>query len=210
MTHLSPLSAEVLAFSRLYLAAFFTFVAVFYTARIILIKPQVSSGEVIFPGQRFSASWWNHMLFKSFRAAIWFICVGRLFAPHWDQYLGIIAPLIQPLIQCLGFVLLTVGFAITAVVHWKMGTIWRSGVDPRGPVRLIQTGLYRYSRNPMFVCVALAQLGFFLALPSVFTLVCLVIGWSTLYRQTLVEEHHLEQAFTQEYRHYKTTVRRWV
>lgn len=209
MNHLSPLSVEILAFGRLYLAGFFTFVAVFYTARILLMKPKVA-GEVVFPGRQLSTSWWNHMLFKGFRAAIWLICLARVFAPQWDQHLGLMPTLMHPFILISGLVLLTAGFAVTAGVHCKLGTIWRSGVDPRGPVRLIQTGLYRYSRNPMFVFVALAQLGFFLALPSAFTLVCLVIGWITLYRQALVEERHLEQAFTQEYRHYKTRVRRWI
>jgi protein-S-isoprenylcysteine O-methyltransferase Ste14 len=62
----------------------------------------------------------------------------------------------------------------------------------------------------MFVCIAVAQLGFFFAMPSVFSLVCLTIGLYTLNSQTLEEEIHLSQKFPIEYATYASKVRRWV
>ena len=62
----------------------------------------------------------------------------------------------------------------------------------------------------MFLGVAFAQLGFFLALPSVFSLLCLVIGLAALYSQTIQEEKHLEQTFSDDYLAYKNRVRRWI
>jgi protein-S-isoprenylcysteine O-methyltransferase Ste14 len=62
----------------------------------------------------------------------------------------------------------------------------------------------------MFVCVAVAQLGFFFALPSVFSLVCLIVGLYTLNSQTIEEEIHLSQKFPKAYTAYKSKVRRWV
>lgn len=202
-------SAALMAFSRWYLASFFTFVAIFYTSRILLLK-QTTQKQVVFPGQRFCATWWNHLTFRVFRAMIWFICVLRLMWPPADDYLGLLPALNHSVVILSGSVLLLIGFLITIKIHLSFSQQWRSGIDPRGPAAIITNGVYGYSRNPMFVGVALSQLGFFLALPSVFTLVCLAVGLVMLYRQTLSEEQHLSQTFPIDYKIYTAHVRRWI
>jgi protein-S-isoprenylcysteine O-methyltransferase Ste14 len=61
----------------------------------------------------------------------------------------------------------------------------------------------------MFLGVAAAQVGFFLALPSVFSAICLIVGLSVLQRQVLAEEAHLSGRFSEDYKDYSTRVRRW-
>ncbi|GAA58387.1 hypothetical protein P20652_0241 [Pseudoalteromonas sp. BSi20652] len=109
-----------------------------------------------------------------------------------------------------GNVMMASGCALSMVVHYAMGSLWRSGIDPKGPKELKTTGLYDYSRNPMYLGVAFAQLGFFFALPSVFTLLCLAIGLTALYRQTALEESHLVVSFPLEYPEYIKRVPRWL
>lgn len=200
---------QVSEFTRWYLAAFFTFVAVFYTSRIFLMK-RTENRSLVFAGDRFGASWWNHMTFRGFRITIWLVCLFRLFYPQMDQYLGLIPALNHSLLIAGGMTMLTIGFLFTMTVHFNMGCHWRSGIDPRGPEKLITNGPFQYSRNPMFTGIALAQLGFFLALPSVFTLICLAVGLTVLRRQALCEESHLETIFGDAYQHYQSQVRRWV
>ncbi|MGB0733348.1 MAG: methyltransferase family protein [Pontibacterium sp.] len=110
----------------------------------------------------------------------------------------------------LGNVLLAMGFANAILLNVYMGNQWRSGIDPNGPTLLITQGLFKYSRNPMFLGVGIAQLGFFLALPSWFSLICLMVGWAAIYRQTISEEKHLQARFPDEYAIYTTKVRRWL
>lgn len=200
---------DIIEFSRIYLAVFYTFVAAFYTIRIIYIKRTISH-EVVFPGASFCTTWWNHLAFRFFRVAIWWVCVIRLFIPRVDGYLGIITFLQSTEVIISGLALLTLGFISTATIHFFMGDEWRSGIDPNGPKKIVTQGLYRYSRNPMFVFVALAQLGFFLALPSVFSLICLVIGLYTLDSQAKAEEKHLASVFPEDYAQYTNKVRRWI
>lgn len=200
---------EIIEFTRVYLAVFYSMVAAFYTVRIIRMKRETSR-EFVFPGSRFSCTWWNHMAFRFFRLAIWMVCLIRVFFPSLDDYLGIITPLAQAGFIITGALLLTFGFVATVAVHFRFGNQWRSGIDPAGPKNIIENGLYQYSRNPMFCFVAIAQLGFFLALPSVFSLVCLAIGILTLDRQAKAEEVHLLERFPTEYALYKGKVRRWV
>jgi len=201
--------SAVTEFTRVYLALFFSFVAFFYTTRIILMKKS-SQREIVFSGEVLCSTWWNHMAFRCFRFAIWMVCVFRVFFPLIDHYLGLIPVLnITPVIL-LGNLMLTAGFLFTLLVHFSMRGSWRSGIDPSGPDGLISTGFYKYSRNPMFLSVAVAQVGFFLVLPSAFSLLCLVIGLCALGRQVAAEECHLAEMFPAEYAAYAARVRRWL
>lgn len=201
-------STSIIEFTRIYLAVFYSGVAAFYAIRITA-KKRMGPCEVVFPGARFSATWWNHILFRAFRMTIWLVCLFRWPFPGIDEYLGIFAALNTGPIVIGGDILLTAGFLFVITVHFGLGRQWRSGIDPRGPEELRTDGIYRYSRNPMFVGVATAQVGFFLALPSVFSALCLLVGWYTLYQQTLAEEAHLAERFPQDYPRYVSRVRRW-
>lgn len=202
-------SSEVVEFTRIYLAVFYTCVACFYTVRILVVKSK-SKREFVFAGKRFSPTWWNHIVFRIFRFTIWMVCLFRYYFPSVDNYLGNISSFqIYPIILS-GIILLSFAFILTLIIHFSMGSKWRSGIDPEGPGYLITGGFYNYSRNPMFMCIALSQLGFFLALPTIFSLTCLSIGLYTLHRQTLSEEKHLLENFSSNYIKYKINVRRWL
>lgn len=166
--------------------------------------------EVVFPGERFSSTWWNHMLFRVFRFTIWMVCLFRYFFPDIDSYLGFLVDLnVWPTVF-VGNVLLTAGFLFTVAIHFSLGTQWRSGIDPDEPKRLTTDGFYKYSRNPMFLCIAVAQIGFLLAMPSIFSAICLIVGLYTLHRQTLAEEEHLIKLMPKQYSLYMGHVRRWL
>ena len=201
--------SAIVEFTRIYLAVFYSGVAAFYTVRIAA-KKRAGTPEVVFPGGRHSGTWWNHMLFRGFRFAIWMVCLFRWPFPAIDDYLGIFTALNTGPVVVAGNILLTSGFLFAIAVHFSLGRQWRSGIDPRGPGELRVDGFYRYSRNPMFAAVAVAQAGFLLALPSVFSAVCLVVGLYALHRQALAEEHHLSNRFPEEYTRYRSRVRRWL
>ncbi len=202
-------SSAIVEFTRVYLAVFYTCVAAFYAIRITA-KKRGESCEVVFPGARFSSTWWNHRLFGAFRISIWMVCVARWLFPGVDNYLLLFDTLNVGPIVLAGNILLTAGFVLTLGVHFSLGRQWRSGIDPAGPNNLRTEGFYRFSRNPMFLGVATAQIGFLLALPSVFSAVCLLVGLYTLHRQTLAEEGHLTKVFPRDYPLYKNGVRRWL
>ena len=202
-------TSAVMTFTRGYLALFYTLVAAFYTIRIIVGK-RSAHAELVHPGERYCASWWNHMTFRVFRVVIWLVCVCRYFFPATDSVLGRFTLLNHPEIILSGDLLLALGFSTVIVIHTTMGNHWRSGIDNTGPKKLITHGFFRYSRNPIFLAVACAQVGFFLALPSVFTLICLLVGLYILHRQVLCEESHLLRMFQQDYVNYTLKTGRWL
>lgn len=76
---------------------------------------------------------------------------------------------------------------------------------------LVVTGVYRFSRNPMYVALALMYTGAAVALSLPWGLVLLPL--LLIYTQTLViarEERYLTSAFGQQYADYASRVRRWL
>lgn len=203
------LTSALESFTRIYLALFFTGVAIFYGSLITYKKRQLSV-EMVFPGKRNSATWWNHMVFRFFRVTIWLVCLLRWPFPEIDAYLGELPQLQTAATMIIGNLLLLLGFSGAVLTNITLGNDWRSGINPSGPSQLKTDGLFQYSRNPMYLSVAIAQVGFVLALPSVFTLICLIAGWLSLYAQVLAEEKHLSQRFASDYQRYTAKVTRWL
>ena len=113
----------------------------------------------------------------------------------------------------IGAPLLLLGLSINA---WPKRLFRRAGttVNPFRPDQssaLVTSGLYRYSRNPMYLGYALALLGWVICRGNPFGLVAVAffIGYVTLF-QILPEERHLSARFPAEYPAYKRAVRRWV
>ena len=152
----------------------------------------------------------THGLFGAFRAAIWGVCVARVVLPEFDGWLGVFPGLMRPAPVAVGLALVLGGFAWVAYVHNFMACDWRSGVTDGEDTALLTEGPFRQSRNPMFLGVALAQFGFFLALPSVFSLICLAVGLAALVMQARFEEERLRVRFGEPYRRYAETTPRWL
>ena len=76
---------------------------------------------------------------------------------------------------------------------------------------LIQSGLYCFSRNPVYVSGLLLQLGIALILNNLW-MVLLVPVTKLLFDRYIIarEETYLERAFGEAYLDYKRTVRRWL
>ena len=76
---------------------------------------------------------------------------------------------------------------------------------------LITNGPYRYSRNPGYVALTLLYLAIGLLFNSLWVLLMVVPAMAVVHFGIIKrEERYLETKFGDEYREYKTTVRRWV
>jgi protein-S-isoprenylcysteine O-methyltransferase Ste14 len=90
----------------------------------------------------------------------------------------------------------------------------RTTVNPLQPDRasaLVTTGIYRYTRNPMYVAVALALLAWSVYLGHALALLGAVafVAWMDR-RQIPAEEHALRGLFGADFERYCAEVRRWL
>lgn len=90
----------------------------------------------------------------------------------------------------------------------------RAGTDPipfHPTTRIVSHGLYRFSRNPMYVGFGLWTFGIALLVNSVWMLLAAPIGLVLTDRFVIAkEERYLERKFGEEYLSYKRRVRRWL
>ena len=79
------------------------------------------------------------------------------------------------------------------------------------PSTLVTTGIYKYTRNPMYLGFTSLQIGFAFALNNVWLFITLLPTLTYMtYKVIHKEETFLEAAFGQAYLDYKTNTRRWL
>jgi len=71
--------------------------------------------------------------------------------------------------RALGWLLFLGGLVLTLVAQAQMGASWRIGIDDR-PTRLVTSGLFALSRNPIFSGMFLTLAGVVLISPAAWTL----------------------------------------
>ncbi|MHA7811173.1 MAG: methyltransferase family protein [Marinobacter adhaerens] len=193
---------------RHFLGIFFLMIGLQFAGRSIGLYQRMHFSHINY-GERGSAPWWHRHIFNVFRTLILGICVVRIFADI-DGWLGVFGPLYYWPVLLAGMLLLIASFTIVNYLQAYMHEDWRSGIDSREDQRkLLTDGPFGRSRNPLFLAVMAGQLGFFLALPSMFSLVCLVAGVLVITRQAREEEKALADKFGEDYERYRVRVPRW-
>jgi protein-S-isoprenylcysteine O-methyltransferase Ste14 len=106
-------------------------------------------------------------------------------------------------------------FAIAlALAAWAIATITQAGsnVPTNMPTTtIVDTGPYRFTRNPIYLGMFLGLVGLAIAFDSLWLLVALV-PFALVIRYCVVarEEAHLERKFGPAYLRYRSRVRRWL
>ncbi len=131
------------------------------------------------------------------------------FFPNWYQYLMPIDYLEFEGLQITGLVLLIISFLWTSIAQYQMSSSWRIGIDYNETTELISNGLFKYSRNPIFLGVLISYLGTFLIIPNILSFSILIVTFVTIQMQVRLEEEYLEAVQGQDL-DYKSKVLRWL
>ncbi|PPC76528.1 protein-S-isoprenylcysteine methyltransferase [Pokkaliibacter plantistimulans] len=120
-----------------------------------------------------------------------------LFAvPHW--LIGLLA-------------LLGLAIDLFAVWHFHRAATTVNPLYPERASTLVTHGIYRYSRNPMYVGLTLLLLAWCLWLGNLISLLTVALFvWVVTRLQIVPEERILAQRFGDEFRRYQQQVRRWL
>ncbi|MBX3026210.1 isoprenylcysteine carboxylmethyltransferase family protein [bacterium] len=110
----------------------------------------------------------------------------------------------------LGCVLAFGGLWLMVRAQLEMGASWRVGVDDTSRPGLVTHGLYRWTRNPIYLAMFLALAGLVLLLPTWLTLLTLVGAIVAVRSQVREEEAYLLRAYGDAYRAYTARVGRFL
>ena len=103
------------------------------------------------------------------------------------------------------------GIGIAGIVAFRRAKTTVNPVKASSASSLVIRGVYRHTRNPMYVGLLLTLLAWALFLPNPLTVLWVVVYVLYITRfQIIPEERVLASLFGAEYEAYKGTVRRWV
>jgi protein-S-isoprenylcysteine O-methyltransferase Ste14 len=118
---------------------------------------------------------------------------------------------IPPALQYFGLALTFVGFllGIGAFVEFRKA---RTTLDPHGSVKhLVTSGIYRFTRNPIYLGFLLMVIGFPLNSGVIWGVVLAPFYMMTMSRLVIErEEVYLGRKFKNQYTSYTSRVRRWL
>ena len=149
-------------------------------------------------------------LFKIVMLILTMAVIVYAFMPNFYPYLLRVVWLETSAVQYAGIGLLLASLCWTILAQVQMGDSWRIGIDEEKKTELVQTGLFRLSRNPIFLGMQITLLGFFLVAPNVVTLLILVLGFVLIQIQVRLEEEFLSKTRSADYEEYQQKVRRWL
>jgi len=124
---------------------------------------------------------------------------------HWAGLLLICIGILIYILTAISFLLRGKG---TPAIWFTRAISFLIGKEP---VKMVSSGLYRYSRNPMYlgVMTTVAGEGIFYQYSNVLWY-ALTLFFIFTFVVIFIEEPHLEEKFGDEYKRYKKNTRRWL
>jgi len=110
-----------------------------------------------------------------------------------------------------GWILVFVGLVVVLICVWEFRRKGTNIPTRKPATRVVQSGFYRFTRNPIYLSFAVILVGAGIGFDSLWIALSVVpfifvMNWGVIAR----EERYLEHKFGEEYLNYKSQVRRWV
>ena len=104
--------------------------------------------------------------------------------------------------KLVGVVLVTCGLIIFVLAFVSFGDSWRVGFDVKTPGALVTTGLFAFTRNPIYVFLDFWFLGIFPINGTLVFLIFAVLAFAAIHWQILKEEAFCTKLYGQPYKDY--------
>jgi protein-S-isoprenylcysteine O-methyltransferase Ste14 len=111
-------------------------------------------------------------------------------------------------LQWIGAALMFGGIALLVAAQLDLGASWRIGIDEGARPGLVERGLYRFSRNPIFLALLVAITGYAALLPTPLSVILLAGQFLGMRLQIAAEEAYLLRTYGDAYRAYARRVGR--
>jgi protein-S-isoprenylcysteine O-methyltransferase Ste14 len=166
---------------------------------------------------------WGVLLFRSGRpgqtlrdgllVTLFVLLLGQaILAAGWPQALATLheddSATTTLLRRVTGAVLMLGGIALLVMAQLHLGVSWRIGIDEGAAPGLVTEGLYRLTRNPIYLGLLVTIAGYALLLPTMLSGALLLGTWTGARRQVAVEEAYLLRTYGETYRSYAGRVGR--
>jgi protein-S-isoprenylcysteine O-methyltransferase Ste14 len=165
---------------------------------------------------------WGIILFRSSRRGqnlrdgllvlLLILVLGQaIVAAGWPESLSPLdagTPVARAAQRVAGAVFLFGGIVLLVTAQLHLGTSWRIGIEESARPGLVTSGLYRVSRNPIFLALLVTLTGYAVLLPTRLSLIMLLGAYVGVRQQMSAEEAYLLHAYGEAYRTYARRVGR--
>ncbi|MEZ5778409.1 MAG: isoprenylcysteine carboxylmethyltransferase family protein [Paracoccaceae bacterium] len=125
--------------------------------------------------------------------------------------LGLIYPVPTPVNDVLGPVLVVLGILLMLVALGQMVLARTTFIPRRDPAALVRTGVFRFSRNPIYLADVLVLAGLLIAWDALIALPLVPVFMSVVSRRFIREEEaRLSDHFGEDFDDYRQATRRWL
>jgi protein-S-isoprenylcysteine O-methyltransferase Ste14 len=116
---------------------------------------------------------------------------------------------VPPFLSWAGTILMCIGSLIMIISFYGLGTSLKVGIPDEDTI-LKTKGIYRFSRNPLYFGVFLITIASCLYFPDLLNIALSLYGIIMHHKITLGEEKFLENRFGDNWKTYKSSVRRYI
>ena len=150
----------------------------------------------------------------SFGGLVLWIIELLLYAVHADFHI-FPAPLNQVLMdsqisRTTGAALLFIGLLFFLGAFVSFGDSWRVGFDIKTPGKLVTSGMFAFSRNPIYLFLDLWFIGVFLMNGRLIFLIFAILTLIAIHWQILQEEAFLSKLYNEPYHRYRSQTGRYI
>lgn len=192
----------------LFLFLLFFYLIVFFLRSYLLWK-NTGINPMTFDGSD-DAHDFNGKLFKVISLLELVVVSVYAFKNEWYTYLLPVWYLEHSYLQWIGWIMIHTSLIWIFVAQLQMANSWRIGIDKEHQTELITRGFFTISRNPIFLGIMAAVLGLFMIIPNAFTLLIMVLSFSSIHTQVRLEEVFLRKEHGGKYVEYCEKVKRWM
>ncbi len=136
------------------------------------------------------------------------ICLGIMFLLNW---LCPLVSIVRPPVNLSGLLVIGIGFGVCFTAHGQFKRVGTTLYPFNEPGKLVTDGLFRYTRNPMYLGLSVFLAGAWLLLGSLSPLgvvaafLLIADRWYIAY-----EEKRLAAVFGKAYKDYQANTPRWI
>lgn len=142
-------------------------------------------------------------------AALFAYFIVKQLWPAAGMQMGMLGVAQWPFLRTTGWIALLGAIVWTVIAQYQMGQSWRIGIDMQHRTGLVTTGLFAWSRNPIFLAMRICLAALLMIQPNAVTLAFFLAGDLVMQFQVRLEEAFLRQQHGSAYSQYCARVRRW-
>jgi len=188
---------------------FIVYLGVAFVLKSVIVAKRIGKNPLVLPKDD-STYGLIGLYFKLTLIAIFIYVIVYALFPNWHEKFFPITELDKQTIKYIGLAILFVSLVWTVIAQGHMKNSWRIGIDSDTKTELITSGLFAFSRNPIFFGMILSLVGLFLTTPNALTVLFLALGYVLIQIQIRLEEEFLTKEHGQDYMIYKQKVRRFI